>query len=182
MSSPPASHSPEPTISGRVSPPGRGTSARPSRVKHGVKFARIVFIAGLLVSCAAPERARPGSPSDPESPVVSAPGQNPSPRRSGPLFVQPRPGLVDVRPHQFERVRVTGPRTLTVRFYGGVEACEGLDRVEVEYKERRILVTLFVGRVPTAEVCIEVAVLKATRIQLEEPVAGRRIVDGAPRR
>ncbi len=87
-----------------------------------------------------------------------------------------------MRPHQFQRVRVTGPRTLVVRFYGGVEACEGLDHVEVEYEEKRIVVTLFVGRVPTAEVCIEVAVLKATRVQLDEPIAGRRIVDGAPRR
>jgi hypothetical protein len=147
-----------------------------------VNFVRIILVAGLLVSCAAPERARPGTPSDPESPVVSAPGQNPSPPRSGPLFVQPRPGLVDVRPHQFERVRVTGPRTLLVRFYGGVESCEGLDRVEVEYEPKRILVTLFVGRVPTAEACIEIAVLKAARVQLEEPVGGRKVVDGAGRR
>lgn len=66
-----------------------------------------------------------------------------------------------------------------VRFYGGVEACEGLARVETEYESERIIVTLFVGRVPSAEVCIEVAVLKATRVQLEEPVAGRQIVDGA---
>ncbi|HEX2090412.1 MAG TPA: hypothetical protein VHI54_10880 [Actinomycetota bacterium] len=147
-----------------------------------MKFARIVLVAGLAVSCAAPERARPGAPSDPESPAVSTPGQNQSPPRSGPLFVEPRTGLVDVRPHQFERVRVTGAHTLVVRFYGGIEACEGLDRVEVDYEPRRIVVTLFVGRVPTAEACIEIAVLKATRVQLDEPVAGREVVDGAPRR
>jgi hypothetical protein len=87
-----------------------------------------------------------------------------------------------VRPHQFERVRVTGPRTLLLRFYGGVESCEGLDRVEVEYEPKRILVTLFVGRVPTAEACIAIAVLKAARVQLEEPVGGRKVVDGAGRR
>jgi hypothetical protein len=110
---------------------------------------------------------------------VSAPGQNPSSPGSGPLLVRPRPGLEDPRPHQFERVRVTGLRTLIVRFYGGVEACEGLDHVEVDYEQKRIVVTLFVGRVPTAEACIEIAVLKATSVQLEEPVAGRKIVDGA---
>lgn len=71
---------------------------------------------------------------------------------------------------------------MVVRFYGGIEACEGLDRVEVDYEPRRIVVTLFVGRVPTAEACIEIAVLKATRVQLDEPVAGREVVDGAPRR
>ncbi len=146
-----------------------------------MKFVRIVLVAGLLVSCAAPERARPGGPVDPESPVASTPGQNPSPPRSGPLFVQPRPGLVDVRPHGFERVRVTGPRSLTIRFYGGIEECEGLDRVEVDYEEKRIVVMLFVGRVTTAEVSIELAVLKATRVQLDQPVGGRKVVDGAPR-
>jgi hypothetical protein len=161
MSSPPASRWPESTLREPL---------------------RLLLIVGLLVSCASPERARPGAPSDPESPVVSSPGQTPSAPGEGPLFVKPRPGLVDVRPHQFERARVKGPRTVVVRFYGGVEACEGLGRVEVEYEEKRILVTLFVGRVPTAEVCIEVAVLKATRVQLEEPVADRKIVDGAPRR
>ncbi len=137
-----------------------------------------VLIAGVLLSCA-PERASPGSPLDPESPVTSAPGQNPSSPRGGPLFVQPRRGLVDVRPHQFQRVRVGGPRTLIIRFYGGVEACEGLHRVQTEYEPKRIVVTLFVGRIPTAEACIEVAVLKATRVELGEPVAGRKIVDGA---
>jgi hypothetical protein len=146
------------------------------------RLLRLLLIVGLLASCTSPERPRPGAPSDPESPVVSAPGQNPSTPGEGPLFVKPRPGLVDVRPHQFERARATGLRTVVVRFYGGVEACEGLDRVEVEYEEKQIVVTLFVGRVPTAEVCIEVAVLKATRVQLEQPVADRRIVDGAPRR
>ncbi|HEX2068887.1 MAG TPA: hypothetical protein VHH54_01625 [Actinomycetota bacterium] len=89
--------------------------------------------------------------------------------------------MVDPRPHRFERARVTGPRTLVIRFYGGVEACEGLDHVEVDYEEKRIVVTLFVGRVRTAEVCIELAVLKATRVQLDEPVGGREVVDGAPR-
>ena len=181
MSFPRASRSPEPPISGDVPPPRRGNLIAVSRVEIGVNFVRIFLVAGLLVSCAAPERARPGSPSDPESPVVSGPGQNPSAPRGGPLLVQPRPGLVDVRPHQFERVRVAGPRTLLVRFYGGVEACEGLDRVEVEYEPERILVTLFVGRVPSAEACIEIAVLKATRVELDEPVAGRKIVDGAKR-
>ena len=94
----------------------------------------------------------------------------------------PRSGLVDVRPHHFEPARVVGPRGLPVRFYGGVEACEGLDHAEVEYKAKRIVVTLFVGRVPTAEACIEIAVLKSTRVALEEPVRGRKIVDGAERR
>ena len=147
-----------------------------------MKLARLVLVLGIAVSCATPDRASPGSPSDPDSPVTSTPGQSPSVRPDGPLLVTPRPGLVDARPQQFQRARVMGPRALLVRFYGGVEACEGLDHVEVEYEAKRIVVTLFVGRVPTAEACIEVAVLKSTRVALEEPVGGRKIVDGAERR
>jgi hypothetical protein len=94
-------------------------------------------------------------------------------------LVSPRPGLIRPRPQPFERAHVQDPKTLLVRFYGGVEACERLDHVRVEYHPRAIVVTLYVGRVPGAQLCIEVAVLKATKVALSEPVGGRKIVDGA---
>jgi hypothetical protein len=50
----------------------------------------------------------------------------------------------------------------------------------VKYRPREIVVTVFTGRVPSAQVCIEVAVLKVTKVRLDEPIRGRRIVDGAP--
>ena len=68
---------------------------------------------------------------------------------------------------------------LLVQFYGGVEECYGLDHVDVKYGIDEITVTLYEGRVPSAEVCIDIAMLKAVRISLREPVAGRKIVDGA---
>jgi hypothetical protein len=74
---------------------------------------------------------------------------------------------------------VENDRTLLVQFYGGVEECNGLDHVDVKYGADEITVTLFEGRVPTAEVCIDIAMLKAVRISLREPVAGRKVVDGA---
>jgi hypothetical protein len=95
------------------------------------------------------------------------------------LLVKPRPGLVDPRPHAWQSVEVENERTLLVQFYGGVEECYGLDHVDVQYGTDEITVTLFEGRVPTAEVCIDIAMLKAVRISLREPVAGRKIVDGA---
>ena len=42
-----------------------------------------------------------------------------------------------------------------------------------------VYVTLFVGRVPTAEVCIEIAVLKSVTVRVDAPINGREIVDGA---
>ena len=85
-----------------------------------------------------------------------------------------------MRPNPYEKVVVLDERTLEVRFWGGVEDCYGVDRVEVEYREPDVTLTLFQGRVPTAEACIEIAVLTAVRVKLDEPLAGREIVDGAP--
>jgi hypothetical protein len=113
-----------------------------------------------LVSCA---RATPGTP-------------EPGPTA---LQVSPRPGLVDVRPQVWDRAEQVGPRRLRIEFYGGVEECEGLDRVVVEESRDAVTVTLFVGRVPTAEVCIEIAVLKWVTVRVDAPISGREIVDGA---
>jgi hypothetical protein len=88
--------------------------------------------------------------------------------------------LVDVRPNPYEKVVVLDERTLEVRFWGGVEECYGVDRVDVVYGETEVTATVYQGRVPTAEVCIEIAVLTAVRVKLDEPLAGRTIVDGAP--
>jgi hypothetical protein len=95
--------------------------------------------------------------------------------------VEPRTGLVDVRPQPWDKARVLDSRTVEVRFYGGVEECYGVARVDVDYRKRSVVITLYSGRVPAAEVCIEIAVLKAVRVDLDEPLAGRRVVDGAER-
>ena len=135
-------------------------------------IAAILLLA--LVSCA---RATPVTPAAPDSPVTSTPG-TPEPGSTA-LRVSPRPGLVDVRPHVWDRAEQVGPARLRLEFYGGVEECEGLDRVEVEESRDAVTVTLFVGRVPTAEVCIEIAVLKSVAVSVDGPIGGREIVDGA---
>ena len=96
-----------------------------------------------------------------------------------PTLVEPRPGLVDVRPQPWDKAKVLGPRTVEVRFYGGVAECYGLARVDVDERKRSVIITLHTGRVPTAEVCIEIAVLNAVRVKLTQPLEGRRLVDGA---
>lgn len=135
----------------------------------------------LLGACAGrgEDRRASGRP-DPDSdvsttvPSPSSPAPEPTP-----LLVTPRMGLVDVKPNPFDKVVVLDERTVEVWFYGGVEDCYGVDRVDVKYGDADITVTVYQGRVPTAEVCIEIAVLTAVRVKLDEPLAGRKIIDGA---
>jgi hypothetical protein len=130
----------------------------------------------LLAGCA--ERTGIGAGPGPDSPVAGTPAPGPS-GTGGALEVTPRPGLVDVRPQPWDRAEPVGPRAVRIEFYGGVEACEGLDHVDVEETSNRVTITLFVGRVPEAEVCIEIAVLKSVTVEVDEPVRGRDLVDGS---
>jgi hypothetical protein len=135
---------------------------------------RVALVAVVLLGACA-ERAGPGAgPDDPVTGTPVAPGPS-----VGTLQVEPRDGLVDVRPHAWDRAEPTGPRTVRVEFYGGVEECEGLARVDVDEAPDRVTITLFTGRVPTAEVCIEIAVLKAVMVTLDAPLGERALVDGA---
>lgn len=84
-----------------------------------------------------------------------------------------------MHPQPWEKAKDLGGRTVEVRFWNGVEACYGLSRVDVDYRRKAVVITLHTGRVPTAEACIEIAVLKVVRLELAEPLAGRRLVDGA---
>lgn len=136
-----------------------------------------VALAVALAGCARSTPVTPGA--GPESPVTSTPGTaTPDPGPTA-LPVSPRPGLLDVRPQAWDRAEPVGPRRLRIEFYGGVEECEGLDRVEVEETRRAVTVTLFVGRVPTAEACIEIAVLKSVTVRVDAPIGERDILDGS---
>lgn len=149
----------------------------------------VVFTVG---ACGTAEQgAAPGggggaiSPSgvDPESPVSSTPDPNaPPPGESRAQRVRPRPGMADLRPVAWEKARQTpSGRALRVTYWSGVEPCNVLDHVDVEYSASKITVTLYEGHDPDeADVaCIEIALLKAVVVRLEEPVDGRKIVDGA---
>jgi hypothetical protein len=138
--------------------------------------AATVLVWLVLAGCAGPTPVTPGG-SGPESPVGSTLWE-PTPVPD-PVQVSPRPGLVDVRPHSWHYFEQVASRTLRIEFYGGVEECEGLDRVEVEETRKAVTVTLFVGREPTAEVCIEIAVLKSVIVPVDAPIGDRDIRDGS---
>jgi hypothetical protein len=144
-----------------------------------MRIVPLVLAAGLVAGCA--ERTGIGADPGPDSPVTRSPAPGPMTPDTGPTAIEvtPRPGLVDVRPQRWERAQAVGPRRVRVEFYGGVEECEGLDHVDVEETAETVTITLFVGRVPEAEVCIEIAVLKSVTVEVEESLRGRELVDGS---
>jgi hypothetical protein len=147
----------------------------PARVRTVVS---LLSASALLTACAGLRDGGAAAPG-PDTPVSSTPDPGIISPKPTPLLVEPRDGLVDVNPTPWDKARVLDPRTVEVRFYGGVEECYGVARVDVDYRKESVVITLFGGRVPTAEICIEIAVLKAVRVDLTEPLAGRRLVDGA---
>lgn len=132
-----------------------------------------------------PSGSSPGSPGSPGATCII---QNPDCNDSGigapgePQVVEPRPGMVNVHPAGFDTATIGDDgRTLTITFWSGVEPCYVLDHVDVAYGDDAVTVTLFQGSDPNGGdvACIEIAVLKQVTITLDQPLAGRTIVDGA---
>ena len=146
----------------------------------------------LMTACGSPSGsagAEPASPPsrsyDPESPVTSGPGvpgKGGEGRGPGYDLVQPVPGMVDVQVVPFQRAKgEKDSKTLTVIFWSGVEPCNVLDRVDVDETEKEVTITLYEGSDPQTgdQACIEIAVKKAVRVHLHEPLGGREVIDGA---
>jgi hypothetical protein len=128
----------------------------------------------LLTLAVAACSSLPGMPAPPDEPI-GAPAQPVpvEPVEPGPPLVMPEPGVIDPRPHAWDSIEV-GPdgRTLTVRWYGGVQDCYGLAEVRVERVGGVLNVTVFEGTQAKAagQACIEIAVLKSTKIVLDDPI------------
>jgi hypothetical protein len=143
----------------------------------------LMFAAISLAACGSePSTDVGGSGTSPDTPVTSTPGPDPTgPIKGGAQRVEPRPGTDNPRPSAFTKVKELDEQSLRVFFYQGVAPCSVLDRVEVEYGTETIGITLFVGSQPTDEdvACIELAVYNYVDVDLDEPIDGRRIVDGS---
>ena len=118
---------------------------------------------------------------DPNTPVtcVSDGSGVPTPTPSN---VQPTPGMANVTPTAFDTATVGGDDvTVTIAFWSGVEPCSVLDHVAIAYGTETVTITLFQGSDPTVGqvACPDIAVLKQTTVTLDQPLAGRTIVDGA---
>jgi hypothetical protein len=123
-----------------------------------------------------------GAASGPDGTVATLPCIPGPERKPQPLIVVPRSAMVDVRPISFTSATV-GPddRTVDVQFWSGVEPCSVLDHVDVAYGTDTVTITLFEGSDPSAGMvaCPDLAMLKQVTVALDQPLAGRSIVDGA---
>lgn len=120
---------------------------------------------------------------EPDEPVTLTPDPGSKVHDVGknPQRVEPRPGMVYVRKVGWESFVPRGPKTLDIKYWSGVEPCNVLDHVEVDENDKRVVVTLFEGSDPEAGdvACIELAVLKVVRVELDRPLGARKILDGA---
>ena len=135
---------------------------------------RIIALALLTLAIAACS-SLPGM-SAPDEPIIGAPQPMPvEPVDPGPALVQPEPDIIDPRPHAWDSIDVSADgRTLTVNWYGGVPDCYGLAEVRVERVGGVLTVTVFEGARAKAagQACIELAMLKSTRVVLDQPILG----------
>lgn len=119
----------------------------------------------------------------PDKPVSDTPAVGGGGDAGGAEAVEPQDGLDDLRPVGWEEVQVDtdDQSRLTVFWTSGVQECNALAEVEVEYGDDAITLTVIEGTPPSDEpmACIELAVRKQTTVQLEEEVGPRSIRDGA---
>jgi hypothetical protein len=123
---------------------------------------------------------QPVGPGDPDQPIGVVPGPgdgdpDPDGDGDGALRVEPEPGIINARPHAWDHITVAPDgRTLTVYYWGGVEACYGLAAVTAERDADGVLhVTVLEGQrgnLGNDVACIEIALLKAVTITLDAPI------------
>ncbi|HEX6262921.1 MAG TPA: hypothetical protein VF097_08760 [Actinomycetota bacterium] len=134
--------------------------------------------AALVSGCGGDEAGTVPTPGPDEPTSTTAPSPTGPLTEGEPQIVTLREGLVDVRPVTLERIERLGPRRLLAVFYGGVEECYGVARVDVEERSDAVTLTVYEGRDPEAATCIEIAALKGIEVILGERVGDREVLDG----
>jgi hypothetical protein len=135
-----------------------------------------VTLAIALAGCSAaglPPITAPGS-TPPDAPIATAPGGGGGgggvPGAPGqPTLVLPRPGQQNVHDVSIEQLSATvSGRHVVVnaRWWSGVEPCSVLDSVAVRKDGRAITISVREGSSNRGVMCIEIAMLKVTPIDL----------------
>lgn len=119
-------------------------------------------------------------PIDPEKPIVGRPGPVSPPPGDGATHVKPRQGVKDAIPHAIDHIDIASDgRSVTVYWWGGVDACYALKEVQVDQRpDGTLVITVLEGRrgdIAKDTACIDIALLKATTITLDQPL----YVDGS---
>lgn len=107
--------------------------------------------------------------------------------RGGALMVRPSSDVRNALPHAIEGyLTADGPAgaesRLLVLYWGGVEECWRLAKVESRETSNEVVVTIYEGSpagLSPGTSCIEIAVLKVVEVDLTEPLGQRRVLDGA---
>ncbi len=131
----------------------------------------------LLAACTGGGGSAPSATAPPSAtPPASVPGD-------GDGLVIPKPGQLDPRPVPMDKLTATvdGRHVLiTATWTSGVEPCYVLDTILVDKDGFTYTITLREGHGPDDVACIEIAQMKATRVDLGELEPGTyTIVDGA---
>ena len=140
----------------------------------------VLTLAALLLAACGSKSSSIPSPVPPDSPVstIAPPGDSSIPKPS-PSPVEPTTGLQNAHMVPWQDAIVgKNDRTLTLTWWTGLPACIGLDHVDTTYSSNDIMATLYEGTVPGSQACAEIAVFASTSVELDQAVAGRRIVDG----
>lgn len=144
-----------------------------------------LLVAALVAGCstAASPSPSPGADATPGGggsggsgggPGIDLPGLDdlfPKPPDGAPTLVFPKPGQLNVHPVGATLIEpAVQDRHLWVRvsWWSGVEPCSVLDSVAVDRDGDAFTITLFEGSSDLAVACIEIAMLKATVIDLGE--------------
>jgi len=141
---------------------------RASRTRSRVAFA-IVF-SGLLVLTSVTSVFAAGS----NSPVSSG-TTGPAPAGDGATRIYPDPTVMDLHRQAWDHITVSSDgKRLVVYFWMGVEACNGLGRVDVTRHDGQLKIKLWTGTPPHAigMVCPELAQLYKTVVHLKRPIIG----------
>jgi hypothetical protein len=138
-----------------------------------------VLLLTVMTACAQPDGTGGGSESDGivSGPVPPAPAGSPA----RPRIVAATPGLIQVRPAGWVRAhpRANGRQVLLDYW---ATPCTGVDHIDVHYEEDRVVLTRYEGVDPqqAGRPCTQLAEYRAVSVDLDQPIAGRRLVDGAP--
>ena len=123
------------------------------------------------------------APDTPVSTIVppSGPSTTIPPGGGQPKRVEPVPGATDLHKQAFQSAAPAGGQALAVRFWNGVEPCYVLGRVDVTETAEKVTITLWTGLGPAAAgmACIQMAGYYEVVVQLQAPLGGRAVVDGA---
>ncbi len=145
-------------------------------------IALTIVIGVLAVGCGSADAISGLPPSGkPKDGPTSGPSRK-DPSTNKPRRVTPRPGMSDLHKIDWLRAkRGSHGRSVVVTYWTGVEPCSVLDHVDVVYRNKTIVLTLWEGYDPDRanEPCPEIAVLNSVHVTLRAGTAGWTLQDGA---